>query len=167
MCLRLKNIKIRVYIVLALICGALLYFDFSMALLLIYWIFLYLILLAKQLIIYSFFSFFNELTVSCNLLIFSFIASNFLLKCLEIIAEHNVAVPTPDRIYPPQTNSRLFNLPKTESPNTAYPLLVNALETITNASSKFAFSVNEVKIKLKNISPNNNRMLIPNPLDSV
>ena len=89
------------------------------------------------------------------------------MKCLETSAVANVAVPTPDRIYPPQTKNMLFNLPKGVSPNTAYPLLVNAFETITNESNRFFPSAKDVKIKLTNTSPNNNRILIPSPFDSV
>ena len=86
---------------------------------------------------------------------------------MEIRAVASVAVPTPERIYPPQTRITLFILPNVEVPSTAYPLLVNAFETMTRASNKSTPSVNGVKMKLKNTIPINNKMLIPNPLDSV
>ena len=92
---------------------------------------------------------------------------NFLWKCLVIRAVANVAVPTPERIYPPHTRITLFILPNELVPSTAYPLLVNAFETMTKASSKSTPSVNGVRMKLKNTIPINNKMLIPNPFDSV
>ena len=50
------------------------------------------------------------------------------------MAAVRVAVPTPERIYPPQTKISAFIFPAIVVPKTAYPLLVNALETITKES---------------------------------
>ena len=93
--------------------------------------------------------------------------SILLLNCLCIIAAVNVAVPTPDNMYPPHTKRMLFNLPNADCPNMAYPLLVNAFETITIASKGSTPSENVVFTKLKKIIANNSTIAIPKLFDLV
>ena len=47
-----------------------------------------------------------------------------------MVAAAKVAVATPEMIYPAQARNVLVSTPPTELPRTAYPLLVNAFETI-------------------------------------